>query len=85
MQSIKNAQPGDSWQYCTYSLEDLYAESDDHWIIFNEHMSIGTFESEQDAREHNDTYIEWDDVEYITIAEFKQRLVLNPELEMEPK
>jgi len=84
MKSIKNAGPNDSWQYCTYSLEDLNGMSDTDWIIFNEHMSTGTFTSEQKAREANETYLEWPDVEYITIGEFKVRVQNNPELELEP-
>jgi len=85
MRSIKTASPNDSWQYCSYSLEDLYAEPDTNWIIFSEDMSVGTFSTEEEAREYNRVYLEWDFIdEYITVAEFKKRLKANPELEMEP-
>lgn len=84
MYSIKNVNPDDSIQYCTYSIEDLNGMSDDLWIIFSEDMSTGTFASEQEARESNETYLEWEDIEYITIREFKQRVMLDPGLEMEP-
>lgn len=69
--------------YCTYTLNDIAALSDNCWIIFQEDMSTGIFDSEQEARFHNDEYLEWPDVEYITAEEFKKRLVLNPELELE--
>jgi hypothetical protein len=85
VRSIKTASPSDSWQYCSYSLEDLNAEPEDRWIIFSEDMSVGTFATEKDAREYNNEYLEWDWVnEYITVAEFKERLKVNPDLEMEP-
>ena len=84
IQSIKNVGPEDSWQYCSYSLEDLNAMLDTDWIIFSEDMSTGPFASEQEARKHNETYLEWEDIEYITIKEFKRRVMLDPGLEMEP-
>jgi len=87
MQSIKNAGPGDSWQYCMFSLEDLNAEPEDHWIIFMDGgMNMGFYRTEEDAREANDLYLEWpeDMHEYIRVAEFKERLKVDPELEIEP-
>lgn len=70
--------------YCTYTLNDIQQLSDDLWIIFSEDMSTGTFATEKEARAENILYLEWEDVEYITIKEFKRRLVLDPGLEMEP-
>jgi hypothetical protein len=84
MYSSKNVGPDDSFQYNSYSIEDLNAMPDDQWIIFMEDMSTGPFDSEADAREANDLYLEWEDVEYITIAEFKQRVSANFDLEFEP-
>lgn len=69
--------------YCTYTLDDI-AEMSNCWIIFSEHMSTGPFDSAQEAKDSNDAYIEWEDVEYITIEDFKERLKSNPELELEP-
>ena len=91
MQSIKNAQPGDSWQYAYYSLEDLNAEPEDHWINFDKEcgsdgVNFGFYRTEEDARNDNRLYLELpeDTREYITVAEFKERLKADPELEIEP-
>ena len=84
MYSIKNVGPDDSCQYCSYSIEDLNAMPDDYWIIFHEDMSTGPFESKEEAIESNELYIEWQDVEYITIREFKERVKTNFDLELEP-
>ncbi len=90
MQSIKNAGPDDSWQYAYFSLEDLNAEPEDHWIIFDKLWSngchFGMYRTEEDAREANRLYIELpeEDLEFITVAEFKVRLQKDPELDIEP-
>jgi len=84
MYSIKNVSPNDSYQYCSYSIEDLNAMPDTQWIIFTEDMSTGPFDSEKKAIESNKRYLEWEDVEYITIGEFKERVRANFDLELEP-
>ncbi len=56
----------------------------DQWVMFTPDMSIGTFLTEEEARHTNEVYLEWQDVEFITVAEFLRRHAANPDLEIEP-